>query len=375
MNNNRTFGRAGEDFIPFSNIADDVWHNDKEIGAYEWWYFDAASDDGRDVLVVIFLTNFIFSPRYNQAVSNAQSKDNSSAPPQFPAVSVWWYRNGKVRLRLVNEYASELFAASTSSPECRIGASGFHLERQNGEVRYCVQLDETMRRGRKLQASLEWCVVEGDLAPRPRESHRSASPPAHEWNLVAPRCHVNGTLNVLDSNSSNRAHRFSGTGYHDHNRDRRPMAQTISEWQWGRAHFRERTMIFYRYAGRDLERSSAARLFVVHRNKLVTHDARFIHEDVRRDLFGLRYPRALRIEFQDESGAPAVLHVAQRHLLESSFFYLRFLGEARLETSGANGEQASIISEYLAPRALQWRWLHWLINMRIGRENRSSFLP
>jgi hypothetical protein len=51
-----------ENFAFSSSIADDVWHSKTSSKAFEWWYFDALSEDGRDAVVIIFLDNFIFSP-------------------------------------------------------------------------------------------------------------------------------------------------------------------------------------------------------------------------------------------------------------------------------------------------------------------------
>ena len=55
-----------EKFSFTSSVAADVWTPKPNAKAYEWWYFDAISDDGRDAVVIIFLDNFIFSPRYNR---------------------------------------------------------------------------------------------------------------------------------------------------------------------------------------------------------------------------------------------------------------------------------------------------------------------
>ena len=50
-----------EKFSFASSVKEDVWHEKLCAEAFEWWYFDALSDDGRDGVVVIFLDNFIFS--------------------------------------------------------------------------------------------------------------------------------------------------------------------------------------------------------------------------------------------------------------------------------------------------------------------------
>ena len=62
-----------EKFSYSSSIAADVWHPKRDARGYEWWYFDALSDDGREAIVVIFLDNFIFSPRYNKSVKSRES--------------------------------------------------------------------------------------------------------------------------------------------------------------------------------------------------------------------------------------------------------------------------------------------------------------
>ncbi|MDQ2746517.1 MAG: hypothetical protein M3T96_04570, partial [Acidobacteriota bacterium] len=51
---------ASEKFSISSSIAADVWHEKANSKAFEWWYFDALSEDGRDAVVIIFIDNFIF---------------------------------------------------------------------------------------------------------------------------------------------------------------------------------------------------------------------------------------------------------------------------------------------------------------------------
>ena len=72
-----------EKFSYSSSIAADVWHPKHDARGYEWWYFDALSDDGREAIVVIFLDNFIFSPRYNKLIeSRTASASVESGNPQ-----------------------------------------------------------------------------------------------------------------------------------------------------------------------------------------------------------------------------------------------------------------------------------------------------
>ena len=72
-----------------SSVEADVWHPEKPQGAYEWWYFDALADGGKEAIVINFLDNYVFSPRYNTV------KNGSEGGERFPAVSFVYYEDGK----------------------------------------------------------------------------------------------------------------------------------------------------------------------------------------------------------------------------------------------------------------------------------------
>lgn len=360
-----------------SSIADDVWHADTDPGAYEWWYFDALSHDGRDALVIIFLAGFLFSPGYNRAVRQHLRGRLHAAPrpTDHPAIAICHYRDGRPQLRTVAEYDRASFDASTDHPACRIGRNGFRLETDaNGNRSYVLSLAQTLRGGRQLEAALTWSVKEGDLWPAPNgASGAAAMSNTHSWNLVAPRCKVTGTISVVEKGGGKSAvQTFNGLGYHDHNRDRRWIPQTVDSWQWGRAHFSSATAVFYRFHEKGAVDASA-RLFMVEENTLEAQQANLQEMNYRRDLFGLRYPGRVRFETHDGQMA---LTIVQARVIDRSFFYLRFLSEAMLEMKDGHRETAFAITEHLAPETLAWPALWWLINMRIGRgDDRASFLP
>ncbi len=373
-----------------SSVADDVWHPDTNdaAGSYEWWYFDAVSDDGRDVLVVIFLADFIFSPRYNAAVNTSlREGSRPPRPAEFPAVAVCLYRDGRPRFRAVNERSRDDFAASTERPQCRIGQSGFRLDAATGQTargaRYLITIDEPLRGGRRLHAQLEWTLTDGDFSARD-ERGADGNESRHEWNMVAPRCRVAGSIDVNDGRGRrSHAQTFKGTGYHDHNFDRRWMPATVDEWQWGRAHFTDATTaVFYRYRETSDDAPVTTRLFIIENDALTSYPARFSADSFRRHHFGLRYPRRVRFDAEEPGTLPrnvvrgkASLRVEQRRVIDASYFYLRFTGDALLDAGDGRVLRAPIITEHLAPRALRWRWLDWLTNMRIGSNGRTSFLP
>ncbi|MDQ3756047.1 MAG: hypothetical protein M3371_15115 [Acidobacteriota bacterium] len=360
-----------------SDLKDDVWHADAGGDAYEWWYFDALSDDGREAIVIIFLANFIFSPRYNRAAAaplqqRAVSSAGFSEAARFPAVAVCFYRDGRPVWRAINEYATVDFAASRAHPECRVGQSSFRLETARGGQRFVITLDEQLRCGRKLRASFAWEIAEGDLLPAGDDELTGQS--FHSWNLVAPRCRVSGSYTIDGRDDRQIEERvFAGVGYHDHNRDTRWLPAAVRSWQWGRAHFAGTTAVFYCYQEIAVT-APLTWLFLIQDTALNAPAVNFEAADFRRHHFGIRYPRALTFAFKHEDQR-AMLQVRQQRVIDGSYFYLRFLADARLELSDGRTLHAPAITEQLAPRALRWRWLDWLTDMRIGKHGRGSFLP
>jgi carotenoid 1,2-hydratase len=357
-----------------SSLAADVWHADAGAAAYEWWYFDALSDDGREALVVIFLSNFVFSPRYNRSASargvHSPGDTAGGQAPRFPALAFFLYRDGRPLLRVVNEYAAGDFEAGRERPACRVGRSEFRYEGAAGG-RFVLDIDEPLRGDRRLNARLTWGVLEGDLTGG-KDAGAAPREGSHEWNVVAPRCRVEGEMRVSESKTGRviSSDEFRGAGYHDHNRDRRWLPATVESWQWGRAHFDGATAVFYRYRERG-EARATTRLFLVRGGALEARDAEFSAGRARRDIFGLSYPSLLR--FGANGGDNVSLAVTQTRVLDRSYFYLRFSGEAALALGGRT-LRAPAITEHLAPRALLFRALDWLTDMRIGRGGRAAFL-
>lgn len=378
-----------EKFFFASSVANDVWHPRQNARGYEWWYFDAVSDDGKDALVVIFLDNFVFSPRYNKLAqspkfkvqssktgsqsaevenSPSQIPDPESQIPNFPALAFIYYRNGKPLYRAVNEFASEDFFADTEIPSCRLGDSSFKFESAPYGSGYILSIETALRGRRNLEAHLEWLSIESDFLPA--QSFADA-PEAHHWNLVAPRSDVTGSVKVKDAKGKLLDVRhFRGTGYHDHNTDARWLPAAVKDWQWGRAHFTDATAVYYRYRECG-EGAPVTKLFIVKNNKLEVFNVDYKEDRMRRSLCGVKYPRSITLS--TESGIKLVIN--QTKPIDDSFFYLRFLSEARLECPDADAHESFAITEHLAPKSLKYRWLDWLVSMRIGRNGKGAFLP
>ncbi len=362
-----------EKFSVSSSIAADVWHAKENSKAFEWWYFDALSEDGRDAVVIIFLDNFIFSPRYNadnrthsKLADRFRRKKEVDCQKCYPALAFTYYRDGKPKYRAINEFAPEDFSAGKDVPFCRLGDNEFRFETASYGSGYSISINAKLRNNRTLKANFEWLSVESDFLPD--KPFNSAE--AHNWNLAVPRADVTGKITVSEIDKKELdAINFRGTGYHDHNLDNRWLPETVADWQWGRAHFADATAVFYRY--KEFNETATTKLFTIRSDELTDRDSSYEEADFTRDKFGIKYPQRLTLETEDKMR----LRVKQTKIIDSSFFYLRFLSEMTLTLRDGKPRKTVGITEFLNPKALKYKWLDWLTNMRIGRNGKGSFLP
>jgi len=353
------------EFAFSSSVKTDVWVPDKGSAGYEWWYFDALSDNAREAIVVIFLDNFVFSPRYN-ALNRQRETNGRLSPGPFPAVAFCYYRDGKPVFRCINEYRADEFSADPEWPHCEIGESFFRYDKAPYGEGYEVEVRAPLRGGKKLHATFEWLSVESDLLQDEDEEHGAG----HSWNLVAPRSDVTGKIIV--EGPGEREHNeinFRGTGYHDHNRDARWLPDAVSRWSWGRAHFGDATAVFYDYLPLDGD-APVSSLFLVDDKTLTKHDVEIEVLAEKRDIFGLKFPSRLRMH---TTGGTA-LEVERKCVLDSSFFYSRYLFEGTLTLDHGTPHTSCGIGEFLAPWKLRKGVFDRLIDMRIGRQGKSAFL-
>ncbi len=350
---------VADNFAFSSSIKDDVWHPQKDDKAYEWWYFDALSDDGREAIIIVFLDNFIYSPRYNQESTRITGN------VRCPAVSFTYFRDGKAVYKATTEFHASDFYASEARPEVKIGESGFVMDAARYGSGYMVTVNANLPGSRTLDAKFEWLSVESDLHPDIGPDPGSR----HCWNMVAPRSDVTGRIKV-SSNYSGQIEtiHFRGTGYHDHNLDNRWLAKTVRDWHWGRAHFATCSVVFCRF--REIGSQGAkTRLILIRDGVIEDRDVEMHEQHYVRDKFGIRYPSELEMASPDG----ITLNVKPIAVIDSSFYFLRFLSEITLGIPGKENHTTSAITEFIAPKTLKYRWLNWLADVRTGKNGESSY--
>lgn len=341
-----------------SNLGEDIWHGLEDPGAYEWWHFDAMSDDGREAVAIVFSDNYIYAPR----VSPFLDTWGSIAGKRIPAVSFAYFLDGRLIYRSIRDHTNFDFTAEEDRPGCRIGDSSFSFDSADYGSGYFVSMVVPLAGGRTLKAQLEWLSIESDLRLASEEGARTA----RVWNVVVPRSDVSGRIEVEDRRGRRLAtHHFRGTGYHDHQIDRRWPDAISTEWYWCRAHYYDSTLVFGRLrANRNDEGDSS--LIVVRDGGIRLRRAATLETEFSRDIFGIRYPARFRLT-TDEG-----LQVKSKTIktIQSGFYFLRFINEITLMLRDGIPRKTLGIAEFYPPRSRPSRWLSLFKNL--GRRKRRA---
>jgi len=342
-----------------SSVSADVWHGNQASGAYEWWYFDALSDNGSEAIAIWFLDNAVSSPRYNRKL-NTGGEIAASSPPsdRFPAVFFAFYKDGKPVFRAFNEFSIRDLIADTISPACTIGQSGFRFDAAPYGSGYSLEIRSSLTRGYTLEAKFEWVSIESNLL----RTDGGYDPDCHIWNVVAPRSDVSGRISLFDKKGREKTvYHFRGTGYHDHESDSRWFADTITERHWGRAHFADSTAVFQKL----IENSgvSSNKLMLVKDGRMIERDVRCEEQNFIRDKFGIKFPSRITLVSDDNIR----LRIKPIKVIDSSFYNLRFTSEMTLALRDGKPRKSIGLTELVAPKTLKYRWLDWLADMRILR--------
>lgn len=334
-----------------SDFSQDIRLAKKPDGAYEWWYFDAVSDDGAVELVIIFYEGNPFSRRYIQYLYDG----SSAKPSHFPAVSISIYKHRKpIYYSFTEVEPSEAFF-DKGKLGVRIAGQEMKGKRHSSQTIYNLRLKEALPSGDAIVGRLTFTAPLISKALFESPSERSG----HQWNLVQPRARVTGQLRCFARNEPPVNINFRGNGYHDHNTGHEPLKNKFDDWYWGRFHF-ERTSLVYYISGNEPH---------LQVGWLISNDNREIievfndiqMEDYSRSLYGLSTSRRITL-----SNHRAHVMVQQVNCLDNGPFYQRYSSDAFLNIPQENIVQSSRgISEYLNPPRI-YKKRYWpLTNMRI----------
>ena len=323
---------------PAEEAAHGTWLR-QTPGAYEWWYFDALSDDGDWALSCIWFLGNPFSPYYRQA-----SRGLPGNPFEENALLFALYRRGRLHTYHFTRFPVAQVAAAEAMPLClRFGPNCLSMLKP-GQWR--LTLADENANGRALAVSLLF------TGPPfiPEIVTETALDSEHSWLPAAPFCRVSGQIELREPhNLDAETLQFAGTGYHDHNWGRLPFDAAIRDWYWARAALSgERSVILYHVQPHHGPPVSHLLLFA--NGHLTRHDAQAQVRLARpiRNGFLTRYSSRLTVT----SGNYEVgFRFTTR--LDSAPFYIRALCSAEVRL-GSLTDSGQGIGEYLRPRPLSW---------------------
>ncbi len=308
-------------------------------GAYEWWYFDALSEDGDWALSCIWFLGNPFSPYYRAAALG-----QSTHPFEQNAVYFALYRYGKLHAYHFARFSESDAHAAESLPLClRFGPNCLAV---TDPGRWQLDLADENANGRRLAARLTF------TAPLlAAEAFQETSLDSeHSWLPIAPFCRVSAFIELREPhNPGCEKINFTGTGYHDHNWGRLPFDAAIRDWYWARAALGgERSVILYHvqpHRGRPV-----SHLLLFEQGRLVQHDSQAKVQLSWPILngFGTRYSSRLTVTSGDYE-----VRFRFTTRLDSAPFYIRALCSAEVQF-GDLTDSGQGIGEYLRPRLMSW---------------------
>lgn len=303
-----------------------------DVGAYQWWYFDALSDDGRFGLVAIYFVGGVFSAHYADRLAAGQA----ASPFEHPMINLALYDRQKQVAWVFSEYPQDELVVAHPDLDVRIAGSRVHRQ-ADGSYEITVEDDDFVAGKRiTLRASFRPIAPPLELnAPSLDERGR------HFWGSPAPSCEVHVECPSVGWD-------WKGHGYHDVNHGKEPLHSGFLHWSWGRANVTGKTQVFYDAV--DIEGR---------RSRRIHSDGVWLGEDGNDTLDRSLSPWLLNVPTRWR--APG-LKVDEKRRWESSPFYAR--GVSTFESPSG---QAEGVSEHVDLQRFASPVVRWMLRYRIYR--------
>jgi hypothetical protein len=320
-----------------------------------------VSLDGRYVLVIGFHSGFLFSPRYYDEVLELKEAAGVQPdggieladPTNHGAFVFALYDRGRTSAAAVVEgplirggsdpwfpmlHSGDLgIDPEPPSPDAALGIGENRVARDR-DGSYVIEFSE---RSRWMRTPFEGRVkvrpLAGGSAVIPLSpGHGPEHEGAHEWQILASRAEVTGTIQWTDA-LTRRRHKLDlqALGYADRNVGRLPISPSTGRWIWGRFQGSERTLIYYRLDPADPSGGEAPRSFVYQGDRsggALVEGAEITPARIRRNRWGMPHPLEIR-----GSGGGLLWHAHVLRDVDRGPFYLRCLSRLSCEDEAMDG--------------------------------------
>jgi carotenoid 1,2-hydratase len=356
-----------------TETLEEVWHDMRLPGAYEWWYFDAEDKESGISFVIIWFAGFPFSPYYNERYEQWKDRavPNSPLPSDFSGFSFQLYEKGRESINFIREGPKGLFGSARPGIGVSFEKNRFSYDMASGEYKLDIDFSFPARQ-KKVKASLVFKSCRR-VSYEKKDGHLSGTQPKHQWLLCVPRTDVGGTIEITERPGiPSRRISIQATGYHDHNYGTMPLQEYISRWYWGRAFSGHTDLVYYLVFFKDTTLRPLTLLFLhdhKEENTRVFDEIIIEESSFRRGVFAPVHSRVLDLRCEDVR-----LKIRHERVMDSGPFYLRFTSAITLERNGEQREMFGGISEYLDPGRLHSRFMRFFTRSRIWRDDEGSLM-
>ena len=301
---------------------DDAFHCQPFPG-FEWWYFDAAFDNGYSMVTSWHIAGRLV--------------ETEPVPDPGGIAFAVYDPEGKRTATGAGFPASAVFA-SRETCDVKMGDNHLHGEFPNYEFHF--------RRG-ELGGDLFYeNLTQGYRNPPDGITVLGQDPVRYMGHVIAqPRARVTGKLILAGKEIP-----INGEGYHDHNWGNVPLQDTLEWWYWGRIFIPNYTMVYAAVPG-------GGALMLFKGEKLLVSSPNLSAEPTNFEadaLTGTKYPWKLSLKVDDPRVKGEIIHKLrkvvespqQSQISASPLRYFRFLSDCDIKLV-ADGEKIKVFTEVI----------------------------
>lgn len=287
-----------------------IYHNAEDY--YEWWYFDAAFDNGYHMVATFHYRNMFLRP-------------------MVPSIQMFLYCPDGTRIERYALIGSEEASADPDTCHVRMGESW--VKDSGDAYALHIRIKDTGADLLFRNRVPPWKPGEG-FNYRDEQRGKTAG-----WVVPVPHGDVEGELSIGE-----RTVRVTGHGYHDHNWGNYRCHETFRAWYWGRVHHDTYAVDYGWVLPRDPEAPVSSPLLLARQGEILlsTDQLTLDLEDMTRDArFGQEYAGRLRLR-SEALGVDFEMDIRTNRVLESTKlpkvtpweqYYYRFLADYTMTLS------------------------------------------
>jgi len=345
--------------------SDDHFHQLSQAGAYEWSYFDGLSDDGEWGFVAIWFRGVPMSPWYSAAADRALRRGEPLDPLRHCAFNFSLYHRGRRIYFALHERGGETFSTDYRTADVSFGGNAMYANAiPAGGTYYGLSVDtEFPRQGSRVVGEI---AIRSERQELSQLFQPSCPDEQHFWVPAALAGSFTANLGLWRFARGTQRISFSGRAYHDRNFGTVPLHHLPGNWLWGRAHFGERTVLYFDVA-RGFPKHQFQRLLLLEKGNILAESSSIevAQTTQQKSAWGIGHAGGFDVAGNPVAGNPDVgLTIAPRWRVDSGPFYHRSIQSIAVRQPGAQTMAGLGIGEVLRPGRLGVGWIRPFIKFR-----------